>query len=326
MRYSLAHQTMLGTRQENQDRLVCAERGHSVLMVVADGLGGYAGGGLAAQTVVDTFTAAFENIHQTTIDEPAAFLVLTIAHGHAMVRRRARKHGLEAGQPKTTCVACLVQDGYAYWGHVGDSRLYLFRDGRCLARTQDHSTAQAAHAKGMINEHELRTTNAQLLRCIGANQRPEVALGAETLLRNGDSIILCTDGVWRSLTDDQLAEYASSEKLDEAVVDLLIHAERDSHPECDNISAVMFRWEDTLTTRAPRYACRIPDIDQSRIWKQRPRKGGASTSKKPDGQTQRPLRSTRRRSAVRGDSIESSIKEIETFIDAIDDHLPSRRS
>jgi len=324
MRYSLAHQTMLGTRQENQDRLACAERQNSVLMVVADGLGGYAGGGLAAQTLVDTFTKAFENVHQRTIKEPAAFLVLTIAHGHSRVRRRARKHGLQAGQPKTTCVACLIQDGYAYWGHVGDSRLYLFRNGQCLARTQDHSTAQEAFSKGTINEHELRTMNAQLLRCIGANQRPVVSLGAETLLRQGDSIVLCTDGVWRSLTDGQLAQYASYDKLDEAVVDMLIHAERDAHPECDNISAVMFRWEDSLTTSAPQYDCAIPDLDQSRIWERRLSKSGALNTQ--DKSNHKPAQKTRRGKIRRGDSIESSIEEIETFINAIDNHLPNRSS
>ncbi len=327
MRYSVSHQTMLGTRQENQDRLVCAERGHALLMVVADGLGGYAGGSMAAQAIVDTFTAAFENAQQCTIDDPAAFLVLTIAHGHTTVRRHARKHGLQPGQPKTTCVACLIQDGYAYWGHVGDSRLYLFRDGHCLVRTEDHSTAQEAFAQGLIDEHELQTTNAQLLRCVGANQRPEVALGAETLLRTGDIIILCTDGVWRSLTDEQLGNYAACEKLDEAVVDMLIHAERDAHPECDNLSAVMFRWEDSLTTCAPRYACGVPDIDQSRIWTNRTRKVQSRGAEQADGTSPRPVRAKRSpRTSARNDSIESSIEEIESFIDTVDHQLLNRRS
>ncbi len=321
MRYSLSHQTMLGTRRENQDRLACTERENSVLLVVADGLGGYAGGGMAAQTLVDTFTSAFENMQQRVVEEPAAFLVLTLAHGHTMVRRRARKQGFEVGQPKTTCVACLIQNGYAYWAHVGDSRLYLFRNGRCLARTEDHSTAQDAFAKGMIDEKQLRTANAQLLRCVGADQRPEVALGAETLLRTGDTIVLCTDGVWRSLTDQQLAKYAAYDKLDEAVVDLLIHAERDAYPVCDNISAVIFRWEDALTTAAPLYGCTVPYVDQEQFWKRRQDKSRARKTVPVKTAVKNGSASSK---SPRRDSIQSSIEEIETFIDTIDRRLPTR--
>lgn len=313
MRYSLAHQTMPGTRRVNQDRVGCAERDNSALLVVADGLGGYSGGELASQTLVDTFMTAFESVHQTDILEPGAFLVLTIAHAHSMIHRRAPEGGFNIGQPKTTCVACLIQNGYAYWGHVGDSRLYLFRDGRCVVRTEDHSTAQELCDAGVITDDHLRTMNSQLLRCVGASHRPSVTLGAETLLHNNDTLLLCSDGVWRGLTDDQLAEYTAYEKLDEAVVDLLIHAERDAQPDCDNISAVLFRWDDGLTTSPPLYDFQTPKLDQSRIWQSATSKLDDSTPDRCDGAQPNPPK-----------SIESSIQEIESFIDGIDERLSNR--
>ena len=186
MNYSVVHDTRQGTRAANQDRVAYSENEYGIFMVIADGMGGHARGDLAAQITVDSLIDSFNRQGQRRIDDPAAFIVLSMNFAHMAVNRMTRRKGLEANMPRTTCVACLVQNGYAYWGHVGDSRLYLFGDGDLLNRTVDHTTTDRLHQDGVVDENYQRLAHGQVFRCIGETKGrsstwgPRRSLGPET--------------------------------------------------------------------------------------------------------------------------------------------------
>lgn len=309
MEYGITHHTLPGARTENQDRAAYAERDNAVLMVVADGLGGYVAGDMAAQTLVDTMIGSFEKVRSPTIQDPAAFLVLSISLAHSRVNRKARQQGIKTGYPRTTCVSCLIQNGYAYWAHVGDSRLYHFRDNRFLTRTIDHSTTDPMYQEGILDEKESMQGSGRLVRCVGGPRRPLVTLGAETRLEKGDVLLLCTDGVWRAFTEREMEKNLDSERLEDSIERMMAKSARTFRKDCDNMTVVGLNWNDPPSASPPLLSLSIPELDQDALWrnaKQRSaaRREGGAREQKPD---------------TRGsDSIEAAIAEIESFVEDLE--------
>lgn len=252
MRYQLAAHSLTGSRPSNQDRVGYAERDNAVLLVLADGLGGHEGGALAAETLTKSVVETFQNVRQRRIERPSIFLALAVLQAHrSIVLRGNMQH--PPISPRTTCVLCLVQEGYAYWAHVGDSRLYHFRDGKLLARTHDHSVTEQLHLRGVLDEAEMRQhpQKAQLTKCVGGPHPPTVSLGPETALTQDDNLLLCSDGLWEAYTQDELAVYLDFSSLEEGVEEMLLDAERRMKQKCDNLSAVSLRWEQGRTDAPP---------------------------------------------------------------------------
>lgn len=242
MQYLISRTSRLGNRETNQDRLAALERDNCVLLVVADGLGGKKGGELAAQTLIDTADQLFM---RTTlpIEQTDQFLNELLIKAHHNVKTTGAKQDPPL-TPGTTAVVCLIQNGIAQWGHVGDSRLYLFRDGLPLYRTQDHSYVEQLYQDGQITldqlqGHELRN---YVTRCIGlVEDEPQVTLAKPVALKPGDILLLCTDGLWDPLDDAQLGAVIINGRLKDAVNTLAERAEQVSYPNSDNITAVAFQ-------------------------------------------------------------------------------------
>ncbi len=266
MRYSITLESRIGTRETNQDRVAYSENKNGVFMVIADGLGGYAGGELAAQTVVDSLLRSFEEQGESIIDDPPAFIALSMNYAHSLVIKEARLRGFNPSEPRTTCVACLVQNGYAYWGHVGDSRLYLFSGDELLVRTIDHSTTDHMHQNGAVDEQFQRLGSGQLFRCLGGTRRPVVTLGAETHLSPEDTILLCTDGIWRAFNEKKLAKSVTYESIDDSIDYMMSHARRFFRSDCDNMTALLFRWEDEPTEERPLLPASSSEPIADRLW------------------------------------------------------------
>ena len=153
-----------------------------MILAVADGMGGHARGDLAAQTAVNSLGHSFLSQHDT-VTNPEQFLktALEIAHLETVEAGRANTPPVE---PRTTCVVCLVQGNQAWWAHVGDSRLYLLRDGKLLTRTRDHTPVEELLQRGQIDEDALRTHPMRngVSRCLGGSPAlPKVSLGQAEL-------------------------------------------------------------------------------------------------------------------------------------------------
>ena len=170
-------------------------------MVVADGMGGHLHGEVASQITVQYLTEAFQRDAKLKLADPPDFLRKGIREAHFALADYAKARGLSES-PRTTCVACVVQDSIAHWAHVGDSRLYHVRRGQVQAQTRDHSRVQVLIDRGRIREEAVAAhpDRNKIFNCIGAATPPEVELSQQMPLQQGDTLLLCTDGLWGPLT------------------------------------------------------------------------------------------------------------------------------
>jgi serine/threonine protein phosphatase PrpC len=249
MKTAIAHINRLGNRLQNEDRLTVAEDGDSILLVVADGMGGHGGGDIAAQVLVDTLDQYFRSSKKPIVS-PRAFLRNAIEGAHANILKAGKKLQPPI-EPRTTCVACIIQGNRVAWAHVGDSRLYLLRDGGILARTIDHSYVEELFKKGLISESDMLThpKRSYITQCVGAlNHLPDISYTERDDLRPDDVLLLCSDGLWSALKDNDLHRLPGKIDLDRALNDLASRAESNTYPQSDNISAIALRMLDPSTT------------------------------------------------------------------------------
>ncbi len=245
MKFTIYQESRLGKRSNNEDRLAHCYSRDALLMVIADGMGGHYYGEIAAQIAVQSLTEAFQNQANPKIQDPFMFLNRSILNAQSAILDFANTHKL-SDSPRTTCVACLIQDNIAYWAHVGDSRLYVIRRGKVLVRTRDHSRVRLLIEQGAISEAEAAThpDRNKVYSCLGSPQDPEIELSRKTPLDAGDIIVLCTDGLWGVYPDELLANELRHENLMHSIPILLDRAEEYGGSNCDNLSVVAARWED----------------------------------------------------------------------------------
>jgi serine/threonine protein phosphatase PrpC len=223
-------------------------------MVVADGLGGHLRGEVAAQISVEYFGTAFQRDARPALTDPQQFLARAMSGAHAAILREAVKLGLPDA-PRTVIVACVVQDGQAYWTHIGDCRLYLVRQGRITQRTRDHTVVQHLLDTGRIREEAISThpERNRILQCLGGYQAPRPDPIERARLAKNDVVLLCSDGLWGPLTQRQLLHSLLTKPLTEALVDLAVLAEHRAGPQCDNVSVMALSWgEEEMPLEGPR--------------------------------------------------------------------------
>ena len=138
MRFSVYQISRKGGRDKNEDRMGYCYTRDAGLFALADGMGGHPEGEVASQLALQTLSAMFQREAKPTLKEPLRFLHDAIIAGHHQLLRYATERSL-VDTPRTTIVACLLQGNAAFWAHCGDSRLYLVRGDKLIARTRDHS-------------------------------------------------------------------------------------------------------------------------------------------------------------------------------------------
>ena len=243
MKFELAQDTRIGGRRINQDRIGCWSTPECLLLAVADGLGGHLHGELAAELAIRLLGAAFEREARPRLADPDEFLVRTINAAHAAILREAERRGY-SDTPRTVLVSCVVQGGEAYWRHIGDSRLYLVREGRILHRTRDHTLVQELVDQGRIREEAMVThpDRNRLLQCLGGYDAPRPDAAAKARLAKNDIVLLCSDGFWGPLTQRQLLHALMTRELGMAVPELAELAQKRAGPAADNISVLAMTW------------------------------------------------------------------------------------
>lgn len=236
-RFEAAKYSLTGERPMNQDRCLFLGNAECALLGLADGLGGHPRGDAAAQLMVDVTEATFRAAPKPLAD-PARFMLLCVARAHAAIRRFGARQAPPV-EPRTTAVFAVVQQGRAQWSHVGDSRCYLVRDGRILGQTRDHvQITMLRTAPG-----EPPRARANLTRCLGGVAHQPLLTCAPLLeLQPGDTLLLCSDGLWSQLPRDAIASAfgAIQMPLQRSLRDLVERAAR--APNSDNVSGVALRW------------------------------------------------------------------------------------
>src|SRR6201993_3840589 len=244
LRVEYADMSLLGGREENQDRVATAVAERAALLVVVDGMGGHADGARAAQVTQRVIVDAFWHAPQPLFD-PLGFLHLTLGKAHDEVVKLGAQLPLEQ-RPRATCAVCLIQQHASWWAHIGDSRLYHVRRGTLMARSRDHSHVELLLREGLISaeqavNHPMRNF---VECCLGGDPiLPDMSLTRRLPLEPNDVLMGCTDGLWGALSDAEItAELGSPGELREKLLELGARAVKRAGNASDNTSAAAMRW------------------------------------------------------------------------------------
>ena len=245
MRFTIYQDSRQGGRANNEDRTTYCYSREALLMVVADGMGGHHYGEIASQTAVQTLADSFQREARPTLDDPFRFLQKGLTNAHHAILDYTVRHRLR-DTPRTTCVACIVQDNVACWAHAGDSRLFQMRGGKVITQTRDHSRVRFLIEEGMLSETQaaVHPERNKIYSCLGSPTPPEIEFSRKTPLNHGDILLLCSDGLWGEVSGEQMAIALKGANLVHAMPMLLTQAEAKGGPQADNLSVVVVRWED----------------------------------------------------------------------------------
>jgi len=244
MRFTIFQDSRLGDRKGNEDRVGYSYSRDVLLMVIADGMGGHERGEVAAEIAVNEITRRFRQEARNRLRRPFEFLVSAIQSAHRAIVSHAVEHNL-LECPRTTCVACIVQNGRAFWAHAGDSRLYILRRGALITATNDHSKVQQ-----MIDAGEITPEGAarhpdrnKIFSCLGGVVPPMIDTGQDIALEVGDTVLLSTDGFWSQIPANFLGNMLRKQSVVDLLPGLLTEAQRRAQGESDNLSVVAMTWE-----------------------------------------------------------------------------------
>jgi len=245
MQIEYAKVSALGDRQDNQDRAAIVVSDEAALMLVFDGMGGHSDGAKAAETGLQVVQEAFMEAVQPIFD-PQGFLYMALSRAHDEVVRLGAEVAVDF-RPRATCAICLVQEGSAFWAHIGDSRIYQVRDGGVLTRSRDHSHVEVLIQEGAITEEEAQDHPMRnfVECCIGGDAPvPDMSITNSKPLEPGDVLLACSDGLWSGLGDTDMAEIGEpgDDNLVENLKSLSMKALNVNSPYSDNTTGTAIRW------------------------------------------------------------------------------------
>lgn len=217
------------------------------VFVVCDGMGGHAAGEVASRIAVDTVLDYFRNqepmaADATLADAPlgARLLADAVNKANENILEYADEHEATSGMG-TTLVAARFVEGKFTIAHVGDSRIYLFRDGQLVQLTEDHSFVMEQVRRGVLTMEEAKHSSAQhiITRALGTGDDSPPDL-AEFPAQDGDVLLLTTDGILRHVTDEEIRTTLAQVPSLQIACDTLITAANDDGGE-DNATCLLIR-------------------------------------------------------------------------------------
>ncbi len=245
MQIEYAKVSALGDRTDNQDRAAVVVSEDAALMLVFDGMGGHSDGARAAETGLKTVQDMFMD-STLPIFDPEGFLYTALARAHDEVVALGEDLAVDF-RPRATCAICLVQEGGAYWAHIGDSRIYQVRDCEVLTRSRDHSHVEVLIQEGAISEEEALDHPMRnfVECCIGGDAPvPDMSITSKKVLQPGDVLLACSDGLWTGLGDSDMAEIGvpGDNNLVDNLKALSMKALNANSPYSDNTTGTALRW------------------------------------------------------------------------------------
>ena len=242
MRFAVYQVSRKGGREKNEDRVGYCYTRDSGLFALADGMGGHPEGEVASQLALQTLSAMFQQQAKSKLADPLRFLHDAIISGHHQLLRYATERAL-IDTPRTTLVACVLQGRAAYWAHCGDSRLYLVRGDKLIARTRDHSYSELQETLSQVVPLGERFNRNVLFTCLGSPGKPVVDIAGPLMLQPGDRLLLCSDGLWGSVSDTTITEHLVKMPISDAVPELVELALRTAGAKSDNVTVLAVEWE-----------------------------------------------------------------------------------
>jgi PPM family protein phosphatase len=233
-----------GDRESQQDR-VCLFRNvrepNCILAIVSDGMGGLTGGRKAADQVMLTAEQIFRSF-DSRIDKAPELLERIALDAHLLIGLTAIASN---DQPHTTYASFLItSEGECHWAHVGDTRIYHFRNEKLIVRSLDHSYVQS-----LIDSNEITAAQAVnhpksnvLTQCLGSKATPKITHRSIAKLQAGDVIMACSDGVWPYFNDSELGSILENCNPREATELIIATARTRSRKRGDNLSIAIVKY------------------------------------------------------------------------------------
>lgn len=231
----------IGGRKENQDSAGIKETQLGYLVVVCDGMGGMQGGSTASQLAVKTILETVASADKQS--NPSMTLIKAIRNANMAIIEEGQKNPELHGMG-TTVTALLLTHYSAITAYIGDSRIYQLRDGKKIFRTFDHSMVFEMVKKKVISEEQARLSAQSnvILKALGINPDIEIEI-TERPYQKGDKFILCTDGFWGAMPEEEfirhLSEKSPINKILESTANIVESIGRNSGSEYDNLTAAI---------------------------------------------------------------------------------------
>ena len=238
MSWQLTKASHIGGREEQQDRVAFFEDLEQAryCAVLADGMGGHQGGAMAAQTLIDCTEQQWQ-IPAT----PEIWLQNLCEQTHQCIQALGEAHNIN---PRTTAVIVLIEKKRLYWTHIGDSRFYHIRGNRIIQQSEDHSVVQMLVALGKITAEEMANHPDQnrLIKSVGGKEALSIEI-EQTKIKSGDRFALCSDGLWETITPNELIQASQQADLQQSTEQLVAQAAERGGQAGDNISLCFARYQ-----------------------------------------------------------------------------------
>ena len=208
------------------------------LAIVADGMGGYEGGQEASRIAVEVIEEIYSS---AAAGDPRSWLLTGFQTAHSRIQDYAAKYPDLHGMG-TTCTALALIENNLYFAHVGDSRLYLIRDSSISRLTHDHSYVTRLVDNGIIRADEAESHPQRHIltaALVAGNSVTPDCPPVPVSLQSGDVLVLCTDGMWGLLNDQEILEIAAGKSIGEISKALVETAKKRGGP--DNITVQILR-------------------------------------------------------------------------------------
>lgn len=227
-----------GGRSINEDAIKVATANGNLCFVVCDGLGGHMLGDVASKTVVNSFSDQL-----FFAEDLSGFLKHAFRNAQQQVTEQQKQRNAQ-GEMKTTAVVLATDGVTAYVGHVGDSRFYAFRRDGSYVRTLDHSVAQALVESQRISEAEIRNhpSRSMLMKVIGEKYDETLCQLQDPFpLTSFDAYLLCTDGFWELIREEEMAAQLATSATPQQWLDRMVQIVKQNGAahKMDNYSAIV---------------------------------------------------------------------------------------
>ncbi len=244
---NVAQLTDIGRKREsNEDNMISVipddtqiMRKKGALFVVADGLGGHTKGAVASEMVIKHVREAY---YRDEGDDIAASLRQAVEHASALIYAANQNQAQPPDQEHSmgsTCVAAVLKGDTLYVANVGDSRAYIVRNGQVKQVSQDHTPEAEQVRAGLLTAEQARAQQGnKITRCMGTDPVVEVDVFTEPV-QQGDILVLCTDGLSRIISDEQIGQVVQQFEPQQSVQRLIELANEQGGP--DNVTSVVAR-------------------------------------------------------------------------------------
>lgn len=235
-------------RSNNEDYFATYQNSEWLLLILCDGMGGVKGGRTASTLTVKTIGEYFKK----NFREPVSFFEESVAAANQAVLERASKQPQLKGMG-STLVLVLYNDNEIYYAHVGDSRLYLYRNGKLVQLTRDHSYVNEMVDRGLIKREEAHSHEYKnrITRCIGqVNSKPTIS-SVPYKVEENDIFMMCSDGLTDMVVDQEIEKIFHSSANIEVITKKLIE-KANANGGKDNITVQLLR-----VTKKPQNGIRL---------------------------------------------------------------------